>query len=964
MSTVEVPERIEGFSFCLVKAKDKRPFEPNWRNNPYAYDDQKLQKHIQVGGNYGVICGYADLMVLDVDDVTAFTEEVDLAKIPPTFSVKTGGGGLHFYFIVRGGEHKKVVLKGRNGDHLGELQGTGTMVVGPGSIHPNGATYAVQNDADVAEVDHQELMAILKPVLSAREGQEDATNKKKATCAGDPFAEVSILDVINTSAFQKSGNQLFGPHPVHGSDTGHNLVVNPSKNSWWCGHHQTGGGVALWIAVQEGIIRCDDAKPGALRGAKFLRVLEAARSRGLIPDDDRGRGGDGEAWPHFEISDFCYEVTDDNGDPATDGDGNQKYSFSPSLATDSILKKAPLKMMESEAEIYRFDCQIYQPDGARKIDLALCRVARDRVIGKNVQEVIRRIKNELLEDPVEFDANPYLLGVRNGVVDLRTGEFRDYQPDDLITYQIDVNYDPVARCPRFVQFLEEIQPNTTDRLTLVDWFPATAIKKPLPYVLFLLGLGRNGKGIYERLMKRFFGAAAFRDMGLAEVSKNNFAAGTFYKKLGWIATEQSGKKKAAIGTDFIKLVSGAGSIDADRKNQARIQFEAYFQTIVDTNAMPTIEDTSIGWMERFCKQDLPFVFVDEPDPSDPLQKKKDPHLFDKLTTEEELSGILNLLIWRAKEICETETIVKRPAADLFAEYTKQSSSLSAFWDEFCEYDDAAISVKIPTTTIYKAYKRWAGHLVGEVVDEARFGRFLKKKCRDREPSRPRIDGERVTVYPGLLFDEDHVNSVIEGIDSLRTSNGQVRTSNGQEEKGQQIANGQDGQVNLWIQIVEKFGPQENDVNSSYEEEFDKMPVHLVHLGHSTTGGQVPEEVSCPLPGTSMSITCPPKGDYQTIAEELEEDRRRQAEEDERTATPPPKGDGGRDPTSDEAESLEMARAIIADGKRVTFGNVEAYLEKRARGYVEPKVVKRFLNALASQGWTTDKEGALSEGVVG
>jgi len=106
-------------------------------------------------------------------------------------------------------------------------------------------------------------------------------------------------------------------------------------------------------------------------------------------------------------------------------------------------------------------------------------------------------------------------------------------------------------------------------------------------------------------------------------------------------------------------------------------------------------------------------------------------------------------------------------------------------------------------------------------------------------------------------------------------------------------------------------------------------------------------------------------DYQSIAENLAEDRRRQAEEAERTATPPPKPkcDEGRAPTIEEAEALEVARAIIAAGKRVTFGNVEDYLEKRAGGYVEPKMIKRFLNALASQGWTTDKEGALSEGVV-
>jgi hypothetical protein len=114
-------------------------------------------------------------------------------------------------------------------------------------------------------------------------------------------------------------------------------------------------------------------------------------------------------------------------------------------------------------------------------------------------------------------------------------------------------------------------------------------------------------------------------------------------------------------------------------------------------------------------------------------------------------------------------------------------------------------------------------------------------------------------------------------------------------------------------------------------------------------------------GTSTSDK---EEDRQTIAEELEEDRRRQAEEAERVRTPSPKDEGGgRGPTAEEAEALEVARSLQAAGKRVTFGNVEAYLEKRSGGYVEPKVVKRLLSVLGGMGWTTAKDGALSEGVV-
>jgi len=547
----------------------------------------------------------------------------------------------------------------------------------------------------------------------------------------------------------------------------------------------------------------------------------------------------------FRLEDFC---------PENDW-GQQK--FSPATAVKTIIGKSNLKMTDTESAIYRYDGQIYRPDGERKIDLQICRTAGDRVRGRDVQEVIRRVKNELLEDPVDLDGNPYLLGIHNGVVDLRTGEFRDYQPDDLITYQLDVTYDPAARCPRFVKFLEEIQPNVTDRLTLVDWIPATAIRKPLPYVLFLLGLGRNGKGVYERVLTRFFGEEAFRDMSLSEVTRNNFAASAFYKTLGWIATEQSGKRKSTIGTDFIKLVTGAGVIDADRKNQSRIKFEAYFQTIVDTNAMPTIEDTSIGWMERFCKQDLPFVFVDDPDPDNPLEREKDPHLFGKLTTDEELSGILNLLIWRAKEISKTETITKRPAVELFAEYSKQSSSLSTFWDEFCEYEETAPGVRIPTSKIYQAYKRWCSHLVGEVVDEARFGRYLKKCCDGLPPTRRTVDGMKVTTYPGLIFDEDKLNSRIEAIERTREDKyGQVPDKKDSQEIDQQIAKGRVGQVKLWNSIVERFG-QEVKENSLYMEESNELPVLPVLPVHSLSGDPKMENSTCPLPVLSMPSTCPP-----------------------------------------------------------------------------------------------------------
>jgi D5 N terminal like/Bifunctional DNA primase/polymerase, N-terminal/Primase C terminal 2 (PriCT-2) len=59
----------------------------------------------------------------------------------------------------------------------------------------------------------------------------------------------------------------------------------------------------------------------------------------------------------------------------------------------------------------------------------------------------------------DFDDDPMLLGLANGVLDLRTGKLLPMSPDVLVSKRCNVAYDPGAECPRFVQFLKEVQPD-------------------------------------------------------------------------------------------------------------------------------------------------------------------------------------------------------------------------------------------------------------------------------------------------------------------------------------------------------------------------------------------------------------------------------------------------------------------------------------------------------------------------
>jgi putative DNA primase/helicase len=97
--------------------------------------------------------------------------------------------------------------------------------------------------------------------------------------------------------------------------------------------------------------------------------------------------------------------------------------------------------------------------------------------------------------PEDMDRDPWLLNVRNGTIDLRTGTVRPHAREDYITRGIDLDYDPDAKCPVWDRFVAEV---FGDDDTLVA-FVQRAIGYSLTGViiehvlLVLYGLGSNGK---------------------------------------------------------------------------------------------------------------------------------------------------------------------------------------------------------------------------------------------------------------------------------------------------------------------------------------------------------------------------------------------------------------------------------------------------------------------------------------
>jgi len=109
--------------------------------------------------------------------------------------------------------------------------------------------------------------------------------------------------------------------------------------------------------------------------------------------------------------------------------------------------------------------------------------------------------------PEMFDSDPYLLGVKNGVVNLRTGEFRQARKEDYLTKQAGTEYVAGGECPQWETFLRDIF-NSDDSLIS---FVQTAIGYSLTGVtdeqvlFFLHGTGRNGKSTTTETLQALIG---------------------------------------------------------------------------------------------------------------------------------------------------------------------------------------------------------------------------------------------------------------------------------------------------------------------------------------------------------------------------------------------------------------------------------------------------------------------------
>jgi len=528
--------------------------------------------------------------------------------------------------------------------------------------------------------------------------------------------------------------------------------------------------------------------------------------------------------------------------------GEEDRKFSPSLASDSIQLKIPFGSASWEVESYEkepdiWTCSengVWTRDGDNLITELCDGIADDLSTHRNLAETKRRIRSALRKNPIEFDTcNPHLVGTANGwACDLITGQVRRVKPEDHISIDLilPVEYDPQATCSQIFRFYDSICSDNCSKMAMIDDDVATLDLVQWQYIQLRLGLGGNGKGQRQKFRRRFFGRYSIASIPLKDLNNDGFAISELFRKraVDCGETTRDAGRGEKYSTALLKRLTGDDDLAAPRKYKNRLPFVPFCKVTIDANSAPKFDDDSRGFTRRFRRINLPYFFTDLVDQRDPTQKSIDPLIHKRITSSHELSGYLNVLLERAKEIVKDR---RYPSCDhLTKGYQEQVYSIDEFVDKFCEVDSRKCIQDgwyVKVADLFKAFEQWASLANASPSNPQAFGRAVGnltgiKSCSRRLPN----EEKPVKAYVGIQFDVDRYCEEIAKLKNRLIVTDMLPNCN--DINSNELPCDQCNQLSKrYLELKEKFG-QGNPVQISKEDSSEKIG-YIGNIGNTKAG---------------------------------------------------------------------------------------------------------------------------------
>ena len=327
------------------------------------------------------------------------------------------------------------------------------------------------------------------------------------------------------------------------------------------------------------------------------------------------------------------------------------------------------------------------------------------------------------KQPEDMDAQGHLFNCQNGTVDLKGqmwhpfdqsgAEVKHKHEHDYLTMISGVNYDPKAKCPMWLNFLDEIFLGNADLIDfiqrVVGYCLTTSTQEQCMFILY--GEGRNGKSCFVKTIENMLGDYATTCPQTTLIRKNDGSIPNDVASLKGarfvVASEFN--QNVTLDEALIKQMTGSDRITARFLRREFFQFTPTFKIFLMTNHKPNIRGTDFGIWRRVRL--IPFEFKVS-------KEKEDRGLMEKINSE--LDGIFKWAVEGYKKYASTGLRTPDIVWKATEDYQYEEDDIGQFIEDYYTLDREG---SVPCGELTRRFKDTNGYAKSSKV----FSEYMRRK---------------------------------------------------------------------------------------------------------------------------------------------------------------------------------------------------------------------------------------------
>ena len=324
-------------------------------------------------------------------------------------------------------------------------------------------------------------------------------------------------------------------------------------------------------------------------------------------------------------------------------------------------------------------------------------------------------------DMENFDSDPWVLNVRNGVVNLRDGSLVPHSAEQLLMKQSPLVYAPNAHCPEWEKLISWAHPDDDQHwyMQKVLGYSITGDMSEQAYWTHH-GYGRNGKSVAFRVLSAVLGAYAHDLPPKALTVRRNDAHPTELadiagKRLLMVSELTAGSR---YDDAIIKSITGQEPLTARHMRQDNFTFKPIGKIHFLVNSLPGSDGG--GAMERRART-VPWTQTVS-------EREVDRFLAERII-ENELAGVLNWLIAGIEGWVREGLEVPLMVAGATKDHIRGGDIWWSWIDDCLEVDETSSLEKM---VLYDSYVDWSTANGSKVYNSKVFGQAIRERgfCKD------------------------------------------------------------------------------------------------------------------------------------------------------------------------------------------------------------------------------------------